>query len=105
MREVLADVAFVAEQFAEQVPGQVWHRRGVTDVAGRQGERDDLTLMIEHQMQLEAEEPARAGLAAPGQAGNHPLAVDPPRVTHRQWWAVDIVEARPSPHPREQEDP
>src|SRR4051794_21720278 len=39
VREIRADVAFVAEQFADQVPGQLWHRRGVMDVAGRQCER------------------------------------------------------------------
>jgi hypothetical protein len=58
VREVLADIAFVAKQFADQVPGQLRHWRGVMDVAGRQFERDDLAFMIEHQMQLEAEEPA-----------------------------------------------
>jgi hypothetical protein len=31
-------------------------------------------------MQLQAEEPASAGLAAPGQAGKHLVAVDPTRV-------------------------
>src|SRR3954462_8114990 len=74
------------------------------DVAGRQRERDDLAFMIEHQMQLEAEEPASAGLAAPGQAGKHLVAVDPTRVTHRQGGAVEIVEAALSSHRREQKD-
>jgi hypothetical protein len=37
--------------------------------------------VVEHQMQFEAEEPASAGLAAPGQAGKHLVAVDPTRDT------------------------
>ena len=81
MREAFADVAFVAEQFSDQVAGQLRHRRGVMDVAGRQCKRDDLSFMIEHQMQLEAEEPASAGLATPGQAGKHLVAVDATRVS------------------------
>lgn len=97
MREIFADLGFVAEQFADQVLGQLRHRRGVIDVAGRQCERDDLAFMIEHQMELEAEEPAKTGFAALGQAGKHLVAVDPTRVTHRQGCAVDVVEARPSP--------
>src|SRR4051794_19942843 len=55
-------------------------------------------------MQLEAEEPADAGFAASGQAGKHPVAVDPTRGTHRQWRTVDVVDARPSSHPGEQKD-
>jgi hypothetical protein len=35
-------------------------------------------------MQLEAEEPADAGFAASGQAGKHPVAVDPTRVTRKR---------------------
>ena len=66
MREIFADVAFVAKQFPGQVLGQLWHRRGVMDVAGRQRERDDLAFMIEHEMEFEAEEPASAGFAALG---------------------------------------
>src|SRR4051794_41785238 len=62
------------------------------DVAGRQRERDDLAFMIEHQMQLQAEEPASADLAAPGQAGKHLVAVDPTRGTHRPGGGVGIVE-------------
>src|SRR4051812_14097125 len=92
VREILADVAFVAEQFPDQLAGQLWHRRGVMDVAGRQRERDDLTLMVEHQMELEAEEPADAGLAAPGQAGKHLMAVDATRVTHRQGHGDSVLE-------------
>ena len=104
LREVLADIAFVAAQLADQVPGQLRHRRGVIDAAGRQCKRDDLAFMIEHQMQLQAEEPARAGLATVGQAGKHLVAVDAMRMTHRQRRAVDAIDPCPSSHPGEQKD-
>src|SRR4051812_19267306 len=74
------------------------------DVAGCQCKRDDLSFMIEHQMQLEAEEPASAGLATVGQTGKHLVAVDATRVTHRQRRAVDVVDPCPSSHPGEQKD-
>jgi hypothetical protein len=60
--------------------------------------------MIEHQMALEAEEPANASLAALGQTGKPLVAVDPTRMTHRQGCAVDIVDAPPSSRPRQQKD-
>src|SRR5690349_19305321 len=100
--EALADIAFVAEQLADQVLGQLRRRRGVSDVAGRQCQRDDLAFLIEHQMQLQAEEPARAGLATLGQAGKHLVALDATRVTHRQGRAVDVIDPCPSSHPGEQ---
>src|SRR4051794_41512744 len=75
------------------------------DVAGRQRERDDLAFMIEHQMQLQAEEPASAGLAAPGQAGKHLVAVDSTRGTHPPRGGLALIKAAPSSPPPEPTEP
>src|SRR4051794_8328545 len=65
LRQLLADIALVAEQLAGQLPGQRRDRRGVMDRGQLQG--DDLMTVVEDKVQLEAEEPAH--LAALGKTG------------------------------------
>jgi hypothetical protein len=60
-----ADIALVAEQLAGQLPGQRRDRRGVMDRGQLQG--DNFIIVVEDEVQLEAEEPAH--LAALGQTG------------------------------------
>src|SRR6201994_853508 len=55
--------------------------------------------MIEHQMQLEAEEPAHAGFAPGGQTRENPVFGDPPIVTDRESGTVDVIDVRFLSHP------
>jgi hypothetical protein len=59
--------------------------------------------MVEHQMELEAEEPANAAFAPRGQIGEYLVPADAAIVAYGQRRAVDVVDARPASHPAEQE--
>ena len=72
--QLLADIALVAEQLAGQVAGQRWDRRGV--IAGGQLQGDDLIVVVEDEVQLEAEEPAHRGLATLSKTGEDLVPVD-----------------------------
>jgi hypothetical protein len=48
--------------------------------------------MVEHQMELEAEEPANAGFAPRGQIGESLVPTDAAIVAYGQRRAVDVVE-------------
>src|ERR1700761_7682845 len=91
-RQFFADIALVAEQLADKTLGQRGHRSRIADIARGQFERDDLTPMIEHQMQLEAEKPAHAGFSPSGQTRKNPVFGDPPVVTDRESGTVDVID-------------
>src|SRR3954452_16833535 len=71
-----ADIAFVDVELASQVPGDLVQHGAVGDVAGGDLQRHDLALVVDHDVQLEAEKPSRAGLTAVGEAVEDPVAVD-----------------------------
>ena len=54
----LREVAAVAKELAEEATDQLGNRTAVIDVAGRQREGQEFTTVVDHQMQLEAVEPA-----------------------------------------------
>ena len=60
----LGDVAPVAEELAEEAPDQAGNGAAVVDVARREAEGEQLAAVVDHQVQLEAVEPADRGLAA-----------------------------------------
>src|SRR6201994_1692433 len=91
-RQFFADIALVAKQLADKTLGQRGHRSRIADIARGQFKRDDLALMIEHQMQLEAEEPAHAGFSPGGQTRENPVFGDPPVVTDRESGTVDVID-------------
>ena len=82
--ERLGDVTLVAEQLAKEPSGQVGHRPAVIDIAGRQVESQQLAAIVDHQVQLEAKEPAYRGFASGGQPGKHFVPVNAPVVADRQ---------------------
>src|SRR3954447_19741247 len=71
-----ADIALVGIELAPQVLGDLVEHGAVGGVAGGDLQRHDLALVVDHEVQLEAIEPAHGGLAAGGQAVEHPMAVD-----------------------------
>src|SRR6185312_8902424 len=102
--QLLADIALVAEQLAGQVAGQRWDRRGVMDIAGGQLQGDDLIVVVEDEVQLEAEEPAHRGLATLSKTGEDLVPVDAMIVADRQGRGVDVIEPGPGPQVAEQEE-
>ena len=88
--ESLADVALVVEEFAGKGLDQGEHGCGIGHIVRSEFERDDLVEVIEHQVQLEAQAPAHAGLATRGQALEGFVSADAPVVAHRKCRRVDI---------------
>ena len=74
--EFAADVALVGVEGAGQVLGHRVEHGAVGGVAGGDFQRHDLALVVDHEVQLEAVEPAHAGLAACGEALEHLMAVN-----------------------------
>jgi hypothetical protein len=89
-RALLAEIALVTEELAGEVLHELLHRRAVVDIAGGELDGHDFIEVIEHQMHLEAEEPAHAGLAPCHQAGEGFVPADPTIVAHRKCGRVDI---------------
>ena len=54
--QLLADIAPVAEQLADQVAGQRWERRGVMDIARGQLQGQEFIGGVEDEVQVEAED-------------------------------------------------
>ena len=90
----LGEIAFVAKEFAHQSCGQFGNGMPIIDVAWRQAKGQQLTLIIDHQVQLEAVEPADGGLATCGAAGKHPMLVDAGIVADGKRGGVDEADAR-----------
>ena len=59
-RAPFAEIALVAEKLAGEILRELLHRYGIMDIAWGELERHDFIEVIEHQVQLEAEEPAHA---------------------------------------------
>ena len=54
----LREVAFIAKKLAEQALGELGNRMPIIDVAWSEAEGQDLALIIDDQVQFQAEEPA-----------------------------------------------
>lgn len=54
----LGEIAFVPKKFADESCGQLGNRMPIIDVAGCEAKGQELALIIDNQMQLEAEEPS-----------------------------------------------
>src|SRR5512142_3199431 len=68
LEQVSTDIAFVGVEFASQVPGHRIQHGAVGGVTGGDLHGHNLALMVDDEVQLEAEKPPHAGLAARGQA-------------------------------------
>ena len=85
----LRDVASIAKQLAPQVPGHVRHRFSIVDIARPEMAGQQLTAIIDDQMQFEAIEPAHRSLAAGGQIDEDPMGMDAAIVTNGQGSRID----------------
>lgn len=103
LEQILADVSFVAHEFAEQFLGELWHGFLIADIAGCEADVEQLTLVVDDQMQLETEEPADRCFAASGQTGHHPVAGDSHIVTDFQRGGIDETDAAAGAKTRLQE--
>jgi hypothetical protein len=56
--QLFTNMAFIGEQFTEQMFSQLWHWPGVMNLAASQLGVDDLVQVVEHEIQFEAKEPA-----------------------------------------------
>src|SRR5215212_699229 len=81
LEQVLTDIAFVGVELADQVPGDLIQYGAVGGVAGGDFQGHDLALMVDDEVQLEAEKPPHAGLATRSQAIEDLMAVDAAIVT------------------------
>ena len=91
----LAEIAAVADQLPPQLFGHLWNRFALIRVAGREMNRQQFTLVIDNQMELEAIEPSHAALAPPGQLGKNPLAANALVVTDGQRGRINQCHACP----------
>src|SRR3954469_12325592 len=91
LEQVLTDIAFVGVELADQVPGHLLQYGAVGGVAGGDFQGHDLALVIDDEVQLEAEKPSHAGLAARGQAIEDLMTVDAAIVTDgKLGWSSEV---------------
>ena len=74
--QILGDVAFISEELTEQSLDQTWNRLAVINIARRDAELQELAAIIDHQVQLEAKEPAHRRLSTSCQSLKYFVAVD-----------------------------
>ena len=76
LSEWLREIAFITKEFANQACGELRNRVSIIDVPWRQAERQDLALIVDDQVQLEAIKPADRGLATSSTAVKDAMGVD-----------------------------
>src|SRR3954452_18763976 len=81
LEQVLTDIAFVGVELADQMPGDLLQYGAVGGVAGGDFHGHDLALVVDDEVQLQAEKPPHAGLAARSQTIEDLMTVDAAIVT------------------------
>src|SRR6266566_5138643 len=76
LSEWLRERALITKEFANQACGELRNRVSIIDVTWRQAEHQDLALIVDDQVQLEAIKPADRCLAACGTSIKHPVLVN-----------------------------
>src|SRR6185312_4428361 len=89
----LRDVALVAEEFAEEALDQARHGLAIIHVAWGQTEGEEFPAVVDHQVQLEAVEPADRGLATAGVHPEDAVLVDARIAADRQGGGVHEADA------------
>ncbi len=89
----LGQIAFVAKEFAHQTLRELRNRFPIIDVAWGQAERQDLALIVDHQVQLEAVKPAHRGLATSSTAIKDAMGVNAGIVADGKRSGVDEADA------------
>jgi hypothetical protein len=86
---LLGEIAPVTEELTGEAFDPAGYRFTIIDVTGGNLERQSLTAVIDHQVELEAVAPPDRGLAAPGDRFEDCMAVDPAVMAHHQRRGVD----------------
>lgn len=76
-RQRLVQVAFITKQAPLQLFRQFGHGSAIVDVAGGELTRQQLAVMVDHDMQLEAIEPTERGFATLREVAKHAMALNP----------------------------
>ena len=84
LKESVGEIAAVANQLTPQRFEHLWDRFTVIGVGGRELNRQQFSLVVDNQMELEAIEPTQGALAARGHPGKDPVATDALVVADRQ---------------------
>src|SRR5262249_51357006 len=99
--ERLRDVALVSEELANEgagLPCELGHGLAIIDIAGAKAETEQLSAVVDHQMQLAAIEPAERGLAPAGRGGKDAVLADTRRMADLQRRRVDKADAGAAAH-------
>ena len=94
-KERFGEIAAVADQLPPQFFGHLWDRFTVIGVGGCEVNRQQVTLVIDNQMEFEAIEPPHAALAARGYPSKDSVATDAPIMADSQRRRIN--ECHPSP--------
>jgi hypothetical protein len=87
------EIAFGAFEFADEPCDQFGNGTPIIDIAWGQAKGQQLALIIDDQVQLEAKEPADRGLATCGAPFKHAMLVDACIVANSEWSGVDEADA------------
>ena len=90
----LGEIAFVSKKFANEAFGQLGNRMPIIDIARDEAIGQNLALVINKQVQLEAEEQAHRGLATGGSSRKDTMLVDAGVVADGKGGGVDEANAR-----------
>ncbi len=80
----LRQVPFIAKQAAPEPFRQLGHRTAVIEVPGRRLAGQQFAVVVDHELQLEATEPAQRGFTALGQVTKHAMLANTAFVADRQ---------------------
>jgi hypothetical protein len=90
----LREIAFVAKKLAHQAFHQLGNRMPIIDIARGQAKGQDLTLIVDDQVQLEAVEPAHRGLATSSTPVKDAMGVNASVMADGKRGGIDEADAR-----------
>ena len=93
LRQGSGNVAAIPKQLAAQSFHQLGNRSAIIDIAWRQATGQQVTAIIDGQVEFEAEEPTHAAFAAFGIGGKDAMLTDAPGITDFQRGRVNEAEA------------
>src|SRR5437773_2095770 len=85
----LGEIAFIPKELADESCGELGNGVPIIDVAWGEAKGQQLTLIVDDQVQLEAEEPAHRGLATCSAPSKDPMGVNAGIVTDGKGSGVD----------------
>src|SRR5690242_6668799 len=89
LAQQLGEVAFIAKEFADQSCSEFGNGTPIIDVAGCEAKGQQLTLIVDDQVQLEAIKPAHRGFATRGSSIKDVVLMDAGVVADSKRGGVD----------------